>query len=180
MRTLLSLIGVCLASCVAAPPAPPSFALGELAPGPALESAPGYESRPSSELPSPRSAQQSGTRAARPVWRDQQPLMQGFFGAANYESITREASGPVDIELEDTQLPVLGGGAQVKLGGERIDVGLEACSPWAGARTLRPSPSAVVRRSRSTSICSSSTCTAGRSSAPSSARSCASTPRPGR
>lgn len=63
-----------------------------------------------------------------PEWRKGQSLMQGYFGVSYYDNVTVEGSGPghVDGDKGDLdQLPVFGGGAQWKLGGERIDYGLE-------------------------------------------------------
>jgi hypothetical protein len=65
---------------------------------------------------------------ARPEWRDGQPLMQGFFGVSFYDDVSREGGnfGDVDGDAGDLdQLPLIGGGAQVKLGGDKLDYGFE-------------------------------------------------------
>jgi hypothetical protein len=63
----------------------------------------------------------------RPRWRQGAPLMQGFFGAVLYEGERSGGTRPeVDIEYDDMQVPTIGGGAQWKLAGDRIDIGVEA------------------------------------------------------
>jgi hypothetical protein len=49
--------------------------------------------------------------------------MQGFVGAGVYDSITREGGDTPDIETDNDQFPVIGGGAQWTLGGARVDFG---------------------------------------------------------
>lgn len=63
----------------------------------------------------------------RPRWRQGAALMQGFFGAVLYEGERSGGSRPsVSVDYDEMQVPTIGGGAQWKLAGERIDVGLEA------------------------------------------------------
>lgn len=63
----------------------------------------------------------------RPRWRQGAPLMQGFLGAVLYEGERSGGSRPsVSVDYDDMQVPTIGGGAQWKLGGDKIDVGLEA------------------------------------------------------
>jgi opacity protein-like surface antigen len=62
------------------------------------------------------------------AWRPGQALMHGFFGVTEFKDVSVETGGPGHVDgdqgnLDD--LPVIGGGAQLKLGGERIDLGLE-------------------------------------------------------
>jgi hypothetical protein len=58
--------------------------------------------------------------------------MQGYFGASFYE-ISRDKSGSIgDLQDEDSTLPTIGGGAQWKLAGNQVDLGLEALIGFAG------------------------------------------------
>lgn len=64
-------------------------------------------------------------------WRTGQAMMQGFFGIS--EMSTVDVGGTVDGDNGDLdQMPVIGGGGQWKLGGDRIDVGLEGMLSFAG------------------------------------------------
>ena len=74
----------------------------------------------------------------RPRWRDGAPLMQGFFGAVLYEGERSGGSRPqASLEYEDMQVPTIGGGAQWKLAGDNIDVGMEGllAFSWRSAGT---------------------------------------------
>lgn len=67
-------------------------------------------------------------RQGKPRWHAGQTLMQGFFGASEYETIERSGGDydPVDGSDDSlSQLPAIGGGAMWKLGGQRIDFGFE-------------------------------------------------------
>ena len=69
------------------------------------------------------------------VWFPGQPLMQGFIGFSGFERVAVEDSGPVSIDGDDgelDELPLIGGGAQWKVGGRRIDLGLEGLLSFAG------------------------------------------------
>jgi hypothetical protein len=86
---------------------------------------------PARSLPSapalPETARATPART-RPAWQLNQPLMQGFLGASMFEHVEVDTGGAVQIDGDEGELdrlPVIGGGAQWKLGGERIDVGLE-------------------------------------------------------
>lgn len=61
-------------------------------------------------------------------WPVGAPLLQGYFGASLLEGIDRQGGSlpPADGADDDlAQYPILGGGAQWKLGGERVDFGFE-------------------------------------------------------
>jgi len=63
-----------------------------------------------------------------PQWHIGQPLMQGFFGASLFERVEIDTDGPGEVDGdrgELDELPVIGGGGQWRLGGERLDLGLE-------------------------------------------------------
>ncbi|MBL8862452.1 MAG: hypothetical protein JNK02_10630 [Planctomycetes bacterium] len=65
----------------------------------------------------------------RERWATRGMVLQGFFGASFYETVEQSGGSAADVDGADedaAQAPVLGGGAQWKLGGERIDLGLEA------------------------------------------------------
>ena len=73
--------------------------------------------------------QQMPQQRSRPRWSKGQVVMQGFIGAGEYDTIevSGGSGGFVDGSGEDSATaPVIGGGAQWKLGGERIDFGIEA------------------------------------------------------
>lgn len=77
----------------------------------------------------PQDVPQLPLRSLRPRWEKGGMVLQGFVGAAVYDTV--ETSGgtipDVDGSDEDTaQAPVIGGGAQWKLGGTRVDFGVEA------------------------------------------------------
>ena len=67
-------------------------------------------------------------------WQPGQALMHGFFGITEFSDISVDSSGPgsVDGDRGDLdELPLIGGGAQWKLSGERIDFGLEGLFSFA-------------------------------------------------
>ena len=67
-------------------------------------------------------------RSMRPVWLPGQPLMHGFLGVTMFNDVSVDDGGPGRVDGDEgdlDQLPLIGGGAQWKLGGERIDFGLE-------------------------------------------------------
>lgn len=71
--------------------------------------------------------------ARRPRWEIGQVLLQGFIGVGYPQSVTLEGGGD-PVEIDDSQLdnlPVIGGGAQLKLAGEAIDFGVEAMMSFA-------------------------------------------------
>jgi hypothetical protein len=62
-------------------------------------------------------------------WKVGEPLMHGFVGISFYDEISREGGTSADVDGASgdlDQLPLLGGGAQWKLGGESLDFGVEA------------------------------------------------------
>lgn len=63
-----------------------------------------------------------------PRWKRGEVAMQGFVGAGYLDDVTLRQGG-TDLEIDAGELdnfPVLGGGGQWKLWGERVDIGLEA------------------------------------------------------
>jgi len=63
------------------------------------------------------------------VWEPEQMVLQGFVGVNRYSTVERTGGStlPVDGSGEEaSQMPAIGGGAQWKLAGERVDFGLEA------------------------------------------------------
>jgi hypothetical protein len=92
--------------------------------------------RPAFELPRP-DAQQSGPppkfaelprAGGRPVWESGTLRLQGFVGIGDLDRVTLDqGSTTVEIDAGEMQnFPVIGGGLQWKLAGERVDFGLEA------------------------------------------------------
>ena len=68
------------------------------------------------------------------TWRPRQTLLQGFIGASYYDQVTLD-QGSTSVDGDDgelDQLPVLGGGAQWKLGGKRVDFGFEGLFSFSG------------------------------------------------
>lgn len=67
--------------------------------------------------PSPRSSEE---------WEVGRPLLQGTFGAQRLETLERTGGLGAPLEQDNRwQYPVVGGGAQWKLGGRHFDLGLE-------------------------------------------------------
>lgn len=70
-----------------------------------------------------------------PGWFIGQPLFQGFFGASLLDQVDVVQGGDILIDGDDgslDQLPVIGGGAQWKLAGDDVDVGLEGMFSFSG------------------------------------------------
>ncbi len=70
-----------------------------------------------------------------PRWQKGQPAMQGFIGVSFFDNVSVEGDGGGEIDGDEgdlDQLPLIGGGAQFKLGGERIDFGLEGMLSFSG------------------------------------------------
>jgi hypothetical protein len=73
--------------------------------------------------PAPRKLQ----RVERPRWEQGQLVLQGFFGAGYVDNVSLEGSSS-DVQIDSDEysnLPVIGGGGQWKLGGNSVDFGLE-------------------------------------------------------
>jgi hypothetical protein len=69
---------------------------------------------------------QSPAKKARPQWAPGQALLQGFFGAAFMDQINIDTGSNTTIENNGTTiLPVIGGGGQWKLSGDKVDFGIE-------------------------------------------------------
>ena len=67
-------------------------------------------------------------RRPQPLWRPGAPLMHGFLGVSMFEEVEVDDGGPgsVDGDRGDLdEIPLIGGGAQWKMGGERVDYGFE-------------------------------------------------------
>jgi len=72
-------------------------------------------------------------RDRRPRWEIGQVLLQGFIGVGYPENVTLEGGGD-QVEIDDSELdnlPVIGGGGQLKLAGESFDFGVEAMMSFA-------------------------------------------------
>ncbi len=72
------------------------------------------------------------------AWYPGQALLQGFGGASYLSDFTVSANGST-VELDDDEyevLPVLGGGAQLKLAGQALDFGLEGFLSFSGRTDL--------------------------------------------
>jgi len=62
-------------------------------------------------------------------WRRGQAVLQGYFGAARIDDLSRRGGSGSDMDGSGESIaryPVIGGGAQWKLTGQRVDLGLEA------------------------------------------------------
>ena len=105
-----------LSACAAAPnPRPPTFeAIVEAEPS--LQTAGTSRSYVTPPPPRPN---------ARPEWRRGQAWMQGYVGAGSADAATVDQGGGFQVEIEDVDYPFLGGGAQWKIGGDKVDLGVE-------------------------------------------------------
>jgi len=132
----LLVLSSCLASCVATRSSTYSRELGS----PSLLPSTGSAEAGSFAMSSAPAAQDGipltgPGRPGRPDWNRGQPLMHGFFGVSEYETVSREGGGTPSVDGDKGDLddmPVIGGGAQYKLGGERIDFGLEGIFSFGG------------------------------------------------
>jgi hypothetical protein len=85
-----------------------------------------WASAPGTLTPDPQGA------PARPKsqrWRARQEVLQGVLGVTFYDEFEQSGGSAVEIDGggdTSSQLPLIGGGAQWKLGGEKIDFGIEA------------------------------------------------------
>lgn len=59
-------------------------------------------------------------------WREGEALLQGYLGVNSIQDLTIKGGDGEDVEGSVSQYPVIGGGAQWKVGGERVDFGFEA------------------------------------------------------
>jgi hypothetical protein len=66
-------------------------------------------------------------------WAYGQSLLQGFFGWTDYSDVSTSGSAQIDGDSGDLdQIPLIGGGGQIKLAGERLDFGLEGLLSFGG------------------------------------------------
>jgi len=68
-------------------------------------------------------------------WPVGQPLMHGFLGVSQFSKVEVEGSGSGPTDGDDGhvgEFPLIGGGAQWKLAGERVDLGLEGLLSFGG------------------------------------------------
>jgi len=73
------------------------------------------------------------------VWNPGQVLLQGYIGASYLSEFQVSPSGAPPIELDDDEyevLPVIGGGAQMKLAGNALDFGIEGFVAFSGRTDL--------------------------------------------
>jgi hypothetical protein len=74
-------------------------------------------------------------KISRPRWQTGQLVLQGFLGANLFETMERSGGSSPDIDGSGetaSQLPVIGGGGQYKLGGEKVDLGFEGMLSFSG------------------------------------------------
>lgn len=130
---ILCLVPFALVSCVTPSSSPSSYS-----PGPTTAARPG--NRPGEQPGDPvsptstQSSYSSPTPPSQPKpprkveWDKGQALMQGFFGATFFEHVSVDGDNGNEVDGDDgdlDQMPLIGGGAQWKLGGDRIDMGAE-------------------------------------------------------
>ena len=73
------------------------------------------------------------------IWNPGETLLQGYFGAEYLSDFQVNPSGSPPIELDDDEyevLPVVGGGAQLKLAGKSLDFGVEGFLALSGRSDL--------------------------------------------
>lgn len=75
-----------------------------------------------------------GLPPSAPRWSTGQTLVQGFVGWTSFSEVSVDSDfGEIDGDRGDMdELPLIGGGGQMKLGGDRIDVGLEGLLSFGG------------------------------------------------
>jgi hypothetical protein len=114
-------------------PSNPSWMEADSAPAPSASAVKSLDSDWSEFVAQGRSpvGPQATPPSKRPQWKRGQALMQGFFGAQFSTNIERNGGGTPDVEDDDTILPVIGGGGQWKLSGDKVDFGLEAMISFA-------------------------------------------------
>jgi hypothetical protein len=131
-RVALLSILIVLGGCASAPVALP-VAESELAPQtPSKYPPPQQYPPPAQPVPPPPGSYAAVQRADVSRWRTGAPAMQGLFGVSYIDSIERKGGSSSDVDVDSSQFPVLGGGGQFKLGGERVDLGLEALFDFSG------------------------------------------------
>lgn len=121
VRTLGLLASGLLAACATGPARRPSGL--------------GIEALPSSSVPGETPG--SPERFSRPSsgWAVGQPLLHGFLGVSEMSKVSVDGSGSGQTDGdrgEADEYPVIGGGAQWKLGGQRLDYGLEGLLSFGG------------------------------------------------
>jgi opacity protein-like surface antigen len=105
-------------------------------PMPAFDAGPSYE--PIGQLTPEEVYAQSDVARGRSrsdslQWHEGQTLMHGFLGVSAYSKV-EAGGGSIDGDEGDLdQLPLIGGGAQWKVGGDRLDHGVEAMISFSGA-----------------------------------------------
>ena len=119
MRSILAL---CLFTSVAGCAAPAS------APS-APRASPGYAA---AHAPTPSQEPYPIERYEEGAWNPGQALLQGYFGVSSYDHVSVEGGEIDGDEGELDQLPLMGGGGQWKVGGRRIDWGIEGLFSFAG------------------------------------------------
>lgn len=68
----------------------------------------------------------------RPEWRPGQPYLQGYVGVGFVDELTRRGGDDPNVEADFDTYPTIGGGGQWKLGGERVDWGIEGLLAFGG------------------------------------------------
>ncbi len=136
MRNSPSIVcGLFLAACAWAP-APSTALSGASALAPVNDGAlaPATTTAPAATTAPAREAPQQDPRAGLPrtrlpsSWRPGDVTLQGFLGASFFELSTEGAS---PLEDEDATFPTIGGGAQWKVAGDRLDFGFEGLLQFA-------------------------------------------------
>ena len=119
-KRLLALTGLLLASCSATPPARNPMMLVAESPQAPEDSVSQQRELRGPPPPSP------AAYTPKPRWDIGRSMAQGFFGWSEYTKVEVDSANGADGDAGDMdEMPVIGGGAQYKLGGEKIDYGLE-------------------------------------------------------
>jgi hypothetical protein len=119
-QRLLALTGLLLASCSATPTARNPMMLASEARLMTEDASSVQRELRGPPPPSP------AAYTPRPRWDIGRSMAQGYFGWSEYSKVEVDGANHVDGDRGDMdEMPVIGGGAQYKLGGEKIDYGLE-------------------------------------------------------
>jgi hypothetical protein len=137
MRTPLACLAFLCLACKAAPPHAPELR-ASAPPAPAAPAAPAAAVAPvAPAAPAALRGQDEDFRIpsrSALEWSEGRTLMHGFIGWTTFSDVSVEGDGArIDGDRGDVdEFPLIGGGGQMKLAGERVDVGVEGLLSFGG------------------------------------------------